>query len=231
MTETPPNLDDAGPGLSAELTEFDEPADQSLAQDVPAILATMTVAETDPTPPPDQTPPTEQEVKDQGDFYATFAKLQENADFNKLLAGRGDRIKYVPIVGTSGTFKYLLRLTAFRIKNGEPDNVRIYLNSLESRVLRATDPANYSRLLQETIIHETIHAHISINGTKNDLNLGHMPNAANNVNNGFGNLGDYMLARNGKSNNETLRAHRMKDQGLFLDIVKNSQAFIKKIVP
>jgi len=163
---------------------------------------------------------------------------RDNSDFAALLAGCQGKIKYIPALGSNkdADLKDLLGLTTpnTKITKSNPQIIFIYLNSLEFRVLRATDPANYFRLLQEAIVHETIHAYIKINGTTNTLNLGDDPNASNNKDTGFGSLAEWMADRYGKlndANRKVLEAHRGKYQGKFLDINPNSQAFIKKIVP
>lgn len=245
LTSSPPNLTQSGtlpeygnaPEIEADLPHIIEPAYQPISQDVPAILATMATAQAAaPTPAsPDPTPPTELKVEDRTDFDAALATLKTNADFANLLAGCGKKIQYLPalMVGPDANL-------AFNLGTGKPARdgkgtqiVTIYLNSLEFRVLRATDPANYARLLQEAITHETIHAYIRINGVPNNLVLNHKPNVGNKVNTGFGDIGTWMNRRFklNAANQKALGDHRVRYKGLFLDIDPNSQALIERIVP
>ena len=84
------------------------------------------------------------------------------------------------------------------------------------------------------IVHETIHAYIRINkGENKTLLLGDNPNAINKKNTRFGTLADYFGTRYppNAANKDMFRKSREDYGSYFLDIDKNSQAFIKKIVP
>ena len=243
VTQTPPNATSSGDlntsaQLIHELETITDPAYQPASGIDPT---TMTVAQANPPAPkpPKTALPVGNPVQDRADLDAALAELHQNADFERLFTACGGKIHYVPLLLSpkNGNLTFLLGSTP-RMTNpitvSHPQDLRIYLNSLEFRVLRATDPANYQRLLKETIVHETIHAFIKIGDkTKLEEVLGDNPSGDNKIDSGFGGIGLYMFNRY-KPNDATKAMFgdfRLKYAGHFLDIDRNSQAFIKKIVP
>ena len=153
-TSTPPNGTSSGtlpssPTFSTDIRNITESAYQFNFEDVAAVVASLLTSTQAAAPPAPVDPPTEQRVKDTIDFKNALAALQKNADFSRLFAGCGGNINYLPIPGVGdGKKVYLLGMTTPNGRRGAGrQDVRIFRNSLEFKVLRATDPANYSRLL------------------------------------------------------------------------------------
>ena len=97
-------------------------------------------------------------------------------------------------------------------------------------MLKATDDASYRKLLNETIIHETIHAYIAIDGRPiGDFTFKDAPNLANDVDNGWGSLADWMEDRYPKSH-QGLKDYRARNKNRYLDIDGGAQAFIDSIL-
>ena len=111
--------------------------------------------------------------------------------------------------------------------------VTIFINNLEFRELKRNSPELYDQLLKEAIVHEYIHAYLFHNmGADNTLGLGHQPSRDNSVNNGFGNIGEWMRSRYPAGENKSVSDHRMliKYNSLYLDIDPESQLYLLLIV-
>jgi len=251
FTTSPPNTVTTGnlPGQSELRADEMAPsieANQGITAGPAAMIASMTTTEVTPVgadPNPDPMPVDEGTLaQTQADFNTALAELQQNASFAKLHGRLFDKDGN-PKQG----FGYTVDLTSddgvlgSTPPKGQSQKITIYLNRLEFRILRATDPANYWRLLKDSIAHETIHAFININGSSkvNGTDFDHHPSLGNNLKTAFGyptNYGSLATYMNDRfplvpSNKEVLSKHRMKYQGLFLDIDRASQKFIQKIVP
>ena len=246
VTGTPPGQYGAGNELERDFYLATMPAYSVSGGDVAAIVATMTIAPNAPpdsSPPAPADPPTQQEVTDRKDFDDALKVLQTNADFSNLYKRVRNNISYLPLTTNNPTTPGLLGLTKGTYSTRGTQYVQIYLNSMEFKVMRATDPANYQRLLQETITHETIHAYCFMHTdpehptdprlNRNDLKLWHDPSSDNMKDTGYGSLETWMSSRYrpNDANRSVLGDYRKGYVGGFMDIDRNAQALVKKIVP
>ena len=198
------------------------------ATEVPPADSDPTSSNADPAPVDEG-----QAVQDAADLDAALAELRENSSFASLVRLMKREPSYVPDLNTDASNVGLTE------QKGNSYRTTIYLNNYEFRILRATDPANYQRLLKDTILHETVHVFIFKQGGSkvSGREFDHHPSAdnsqgtANGYATNYGTLLQYMNDRFPTSSGDLNKYRGMKYGGRFMDINRGAQEFIGKIVP